>query len=102
MHCRGTVGLREPDAAGRRCSTVALHGGCDLPLHREADVGVTAIKQLENRGTSPVRLLDIQNQGTPGNGTWVSPGQQIPVDMWIPWATNATDFANGARMELQV
>lgn len=53
---------------------------------------VTAIKRIENRSRLPVTLLDIENSNAPGHGVEVRPFQTLAVEMWIPWAPNASVF----------
>ena len=52
---------------------------------------MTAIKRVENRGHTAVSLLDLENPEVLGHGVSISPGETLPVDMWIPWAA-AEDF----------
>src|SRR5258706_13632182 len=65
-------------------------------------MGPTAILGIDNRSSSPVRVLDGENVGAPGSGTVVGPGQTLTtVNMWVPWANSAQDFAQH-RLELQI
>jgi hypothetical protein len=47
---------------------------------------------IDNRSTSTVQLVDIENRGAPGSGAAVGPGSALQVNMWVPWATTAADF----------
>ncbi len=63
-------------------------------------MGITRINRLENRGTSILRLLNLENQNTLGHGVNVLPGTSLEVDMWVPWP-NSTDFPN-KHLQIQV
>jgi hypothetical protein len=63
--------------------------------------GVTAIIKLRNRATAPVSLLDMENTNTSGHGVPVNPGDDLDVDMWVPWASNVNDF-NGHHLRIDI
>lgn len=56
-------------------------------------MGVTAIKLVENRTSGPITIRNVENPKAPGSGKSVPPGGSLKVDLWIPWATNANEFA---------
>ena len=62
-------------------------------------MGVTAIKSVANR-TSVTYL--VQNRENPsdtgGSGLSVGPGVNRPVNMWIPWCDNTTQFSSGKNI----
>lgn len=62
-------------------------------------MGVTAVKRLKNSSSSVVRLINRENPNTKGNDIAVSPGEELEVDMWVPWATSANEFETH-RLEL--
>ena len=64
-------------------------------------MGITAITMLDNRSSSTVRLLDIENPGVQGNNVPVGPGQSLQVNMWVPWANTAAQFP-GQHLQLEV
>src|SRR5437764_10635003 len=64
-------------------------------------MGVTAIKLVQNRSGSTVKVIDEENPGAPGSGKSVDPGDTLDVDIWIPWATNEAEFAKH-HLEVQV
>jgi hypothetical protein len=64
-------------------------------------MGVTFIKRLENRSSSPIVLLNKENSTARGSGIVVPPKSRIAADMAIPWAPALGDFA-GHHLEIVV
>jgi hypothetical protein len=52
-------------------------------------MGVTAIKRIENRGSTNLTLVNRENDRIERD---IAPGSARAVDIWIPWASNATEF----------
>lgn len=75
------------------------------PGKERSSMGVTAIKSIANRVigvTYFVRNLENPND-TGGEGQYlgIGPGENRPVNMWIPWCDNQVDFRNGKRITLE-
>ncbi len=64
-------------------------------------MGTTWFKRLENRSRATIRLLNIEDPNSRGHNIAVESGSHIAVDMKIPWATSADDFAH-KRLEIQM
>ena len=68
-------------------------------------MGVTAIKSIANHVTGVTYLVrNLENPNdTGGEGQYlaIGPGENRPVNMWIPWCNNRTDFSNGKRITLE-
>lgn len=56
-------------------------------------MGVTAVKRVENRTNGPITIRNVENPKAPGSGSSAAPGASLEVDLWIPWATSAKEFA---------
>lgn len=56
-------------------------------------MSVTAIKLVQNRSSFRITLQDTDRPAADQTVS-VDPGQDLVVDMWIPWAPGSTDFAD--------
>lgn len=51
-----------------------------------------AIAMIDNRSSSSVQLMNIENRSVPGSGAAVGPGDTLQVNTRGPWVTTASDF----------
>src|SRR5437870_332492 len=55
-------------------------------------MGVTSVKRIQNRSTKVVTVFDMEDANAHGHGVPIAPGDDLDVDMKIPFATSAEEF----------
>jgi hypothetical protein len=64
-------------------------------------MGVTAIRSIANQARVTYLVQNRENPndtGGAGGSLRLDPGDNLPVNMWIPWCDNSTDFNNGKNI----